>query len=154
MGELNPMTHQPVTTDRDIRKRWRARLRAAEGAILRAQRVLFRHRKKPIVQQPNFLMFDATDVTNIPKDAFAVAGYVGGRWPTYPSLVVKFPKAKKLSIAVNAGQRAQCLDIEKGDAVPSQVPAWIKDRATGFPVLYASISQMPAVLAELKKASI
>jgi hypothetical protein len=56
----------------------------------------------------------------IPKTAEAVAGYVGGHWPTYNQLVKDFPHAHKLSIAVFASEDADCLDIEKGDATPDQ----------------------------------
>jgi hypothetical protein len=61
-------------------------------------------------------MFDSVDVATVPNNPQAVAGYVGGHWPTYNSLVQKFPKSHHLSIAVNSGEDAECLDIENGDA--------------------------------------
>jgi hypothetical protein len=102
-------------------------------------------------------MFDSVDVGTIPRDAEAVAGYVGGMWPTFPRLVSQFPHAHRLSIAVNAGEDAECLDIETGDATPAQGPAWVrrqKRRGIHRPVVYANLSTMPAVKAELLRAGI
>lgn len=64
-----------------------------------------------------------------------------------------FPRAYHLSIAVKAGEDAECLDIERGDAVPYPAPAWVRrQRARGVrrPVLYASVSSMGTVLAALE----
>jgi hypothetical protein len=102
-------------------------------------------------------MFDSTSVGQIPASAPAVAGYVGGYWPTYLRLLEQFPHAYHLSIAVNAGEDAECLDIERGDAEPYQAPAWVKrqlSRGVRRPVLYASVSNMGSVLAALESAGI
>ena len=88
-------------------------------------------------------MYDSVDVTQIPANAQAVAGYVGGHWPTYKSLVLKFPKSKKLSIAIAADENADCLDVEKGDASPTQAAAWVRrQHAAGnkCPVVYTSLA--------------
>ena len=88
-------------------------------------------------------MYDDVNVSLIPKDAQAVAGYVGGRWPTYDKIVNGWPNAKHLSIAVTASQNARCLDVETGDALISQAPAWVKrQKARGekLPVLYTAVS--------------
>ncbi len=102
-------------------------------------------------------MFDSIDPSQIPSNPPAVAGYVGGSWPDYSRLVARFPKAHHLSIAVNASEDADCLDVENGDAVPSEAPAWVKrQKARGIerPVVYSSVSQMPGILEELKKAGL
>jgi hypothetical protein len=86
-----------------------------------------------------------------------VAGYVGGRWPTYVPLVHAHPHAHHLAIAVSASEDAECLDVEAGDARPDQAPAWVRrQQARGVhrPVLYASVSAMPAVLSALSTAGI
>lgn len=70
-------------------------------------------------------MFDSVSALSFPTSGFnAVAGYVGGRWPDFNSIRARFPHTPALSIAVNATQDAQCLDVEPGDATPSQAPAW------------------------------
>src|ERR1035438_1080131 len=51
-------------------------------------------------------MYDSVDLNEFPPNPEAVAGYVGGKWPTYAPLVKKFPKAHHLSIAVNAAEDA------------------------------------------------
>lgn len=102
-------------------------------------------------------MFDSVSVSQIPLDAKAVAGYVGGEWITFPVLKKKFPHAWKLSIAVNAFENAECLDVEKGDASPSQAPLWVKkqrSRGVKRPVIYVQISNVNAVLNELAKSGI
>lgn len=104
-----------------------------------------------------FTMYDSVTVSEIPKDAKAVAGYVGGRWPTFFQLQRQFPKAKRLSIAVNAGEDARCLDVEAGDATPLEAPAWVRrQHARGIrrPVVYCSLSVLPQVLAALTNAGI
>jgi hypothetical protein len=88
-------------------------------------------------------MYDSTTPDAIPRSAPAVAGYVGGYWPNYPEDVKRWPHAHHLSIAVNAGEDAMCLDVEKGDATPQDAPGWYhRQRARGVakPYLYASLS--------------
>ena len=98
-------------------------------------------RNKPKPKPVKLYMYDDVNLALIPKDAQAVAGYVGGRWPTYSRVVNGWPHAKHLSIAVTAGQDARCLDVETGDALISQAPAWVKrqhQRGETRPVLYTS----------------
>lgn len=112
--------------------------------------------RKPKAPKP-FSMYDSIEVSTIPNRPGAVAGYVGGRWPTFPELQRRFPRAKHLAIAINAGEDAECLDIENGDATPAEAPAWCRrqhERGIARPCVYASVSQMPAVLSALKAAGI
>jgi hypothetical protein len=102
-------------------------------------------------------MYDSVDLDQIPADAPAVAGYVAGRFHTFPELVQRFPHAERLSIAVASTQDADCLDIEPGDSRPELAPAWVKRqhaRGVKRPVVYASQSDMTAVVAALTKAGI
>lgn len=104
-----------------------------------------------------FTMFDSVTISEIPSSATAVAGYVGGNFPTFSRLAADFPKARRLSVAVNAGEDAECLDIEAGDAVPSQAPAWFerqRGRGVARPCFYANASTMPSVIATLSAAGI
>ncbi|MGZ4556085.1 MAG: hypothetical protein ACXVXZ_10145 [Mycobacteriaceae bacterium] len=95
-------------------------------------------------------MFDSIYVAQIPATGMdAVAGYVGGRWPTFPDLVKRFPNLPALSIAVTSQQDAQCLDVETGDATPALVPGWLDRQAQlhpdRTPIIYCSASWIPAV---------
>jgi hypothetical protein len=104
------------------------------------------------------IMFDAVDVGQIPGGASSVAGYVNGNFVTYNKLCDMFPNAHHLSIAVTAEADADALDVEPGDAVSSQAPAWYqrqKARGVARPVIYASVSRMTSeILPALKQAGI
>jgi hypothetical protein len=107
---------------------------------------------KPAPTQVRFEMFDSTNVNNLPHDAVAVAGYIDGKFANFHDLVLRFPKAKCLSITVLADGVADCLDIEAGDATPASAPGWVrKQHSIGDkrPILYANRSTMPAVIAAL-----
>jgi hypothetical protein len=94
-------------------------------------------------------MGDAVTIGNLPPGLDAVAGYVGGQWPTYGPLTARYPAAHHLSIAVNASEQADCLDIEAGDANPADLPGWL-DRwhpgNTPRPVVYGSASAMAGII--------
>lgn len=89
------------------------------------------------------LCYDAVNVKNIPPTATMVAGYMQGRLipSTLPALRVRFPQAQVVTIAVTAQQDAQVLDVEKGDALPADVPGWLtRQRALGHdPTVYSSV---------------
>jgi hypothetical protein len=104
-----------------------------------------------------FTMYDTIEPSLIPPNPEAVAGYVGGNWPTFNELVTKFPKAKHLSIAVNSAEDAECLDVEAGDASPADVPAWVhrqEARDQRYPVIYASLSTWPQIEAVVGRLQI
>lgn len=128
------------------------------AALLRRERALERLNAQRRAQLKGpVVMFDSIDLNQIPWNAQAVAGYVGGNWPTYSKLVVKYPKARHLSIAVNAGENAECLDVEAGDALPHEAPEWVKRqlaRGVHRPVVYASLSVMPAIKSLLQSAGL
>ena len=101
---------------------------------------------KPVTK---IYMYDDITVSLIPANAPAVAGYVDGRWATWNTVYKKFPKAKKLSIAVFPTDYADCLDVEPGDATIAQAAAWVKRQNLTWatrphdasrPVLYTSAS--------------
>jgi hypothetical protein len=95
------------------------------------------------------VMYDSISLDQFPSDPEAVAGYVGGYWPTYNELVKKFPHAHHLSIAVNQSQRARCLDIEPGNCGPEDGPGWFKaygDDSDGPIVIYCGASASSQVI--------
>ena len=90
-------------------------------------------------------MYDAVDISQIPSNPAAVAGYVDGAFQTAHVLAARFPHARLLTIAVSASSDAMALDIETGDATPSQAAQWYarqKARGVQRPVLYASVELM------------
>jgi len=103
------------------------------------------------------IMYDSVNIDNLPTNGDAYAGYVGGNWPTYGPLTKKFPGKPIVSIAVNATEDAQVLDVEQGDATAADVPAWLsRQRKNGRkrPTVYTSRSNMGAVIAALDAAKV
>lgn len=99
--------------------------------------------------RPYIVMFDDVTVAVLPSGAtYAYAGYVGGLWPTFTELKARFPKNRLLSVAVNAAEDAECLDIENGDATIADAPGWYERqvaRGVYRPVLYIEASRMRAL---------
>lgn len=115
-------------------------------------------KRQPIVNPVNTTveMYDDINISLIPVNAVAVAGYVDGRWPTYAQIVKKFPHAQhKISIAVFARDNAEALDIEPGDATVAEAAAWVKrQHANGNPkpIVYTAISWGQGLVNALSKA--
>jgi|ERR1022692_123801 hypothetical protein len=104
-----------------------------------------------------YVMFDSTTPDAIPRSAPAVAGYTSGFWPDYLEDVKRWPHAHHLSIAVNAGEDAMCLDVEKGDATAAEAPGWYRrqrERGLAKPYLYASLSPWGELRQILESAGI
>ena len=103
------------------------------------------------------VMFDSVTVKAIPGNAPAVAGYVDGIFKTFHMLKTTHPHSWRLPIAVFAEHDATCLDIENGDAFPTQAADWVKrqhKRGIKLPVVYTSVSGMDSLLEILKDAGI
>jgi hypothetical protein len=104
--------------DRKHRKH-QGRLAMREARAVQHLRALIDHlRKEPRV------MFDDTTVSLIPFTARAVAGYVNGAYRTIGPLLLRFPRSRVVTIAVNSLGRAQFLDIERGNATIADAPDW------------------------------
>lgn len=105
--------------------------------------------------------YDSIDVGTVPGCGgnCSVAGYTGGSWPTFNGLVRAFPSAFHVPIAVYNGgaltaagtNRIMCLDIEPGDATPSDAGPWARyTRTHGMNACeYSSLSEMGAVRSNL-----
>lgn len=107
---------------------------------------------KPVPVSRDITMYDSVTVSEIPPNAKAVAGYVGGAWPTFKVLEKQFPRARKLSIAVGASENADCLDVETDDATPDEAAAWVrrqKKRGIERPVVYTSAAFAQALVNKL-----
>jgi hypothetical protein len=114
-----------------------------------------KHAHRPPRHHPHptpTVMFDSIDLSQVPSNAPAVACYTSGNWPTYEDSKRRFPKARHLSIAVSSAHDADCLDVEPGDATPQDAPRWVRrqlHRGIKRPVVYASVSSMAGILAQL-----
>jgi hypothetical protein len=147
------------------RKRRRDRRRAAgQGARARREARAVRALRRAILVVVHWLasprvMYDSVDVEEIPVDALAAAGYVGGSWPTFHSgeLKQRCPHALLVSIAVASVYNAEALDVEPGDARPLDAPGFVRrQHARGIerPAVYAAAGEMNAVLAALDAAGL
>lgn len=95
-------------------------------------------------------MYDGITPENIPRNAEMVASYIDGAWPNYRKLATLFPNAIRISIAVDPAHDADVLDIERGDALPTQAVAWANRQwARGkHPTCYMSANDWPAVMSQ------
>lgn len=94
------------------------------------------------------LMYDGVTPSRIPIEATMVAAYVDGRYANVVAMRSRFPHARLVTIAVFASTNAgNVLDVEKGDATPTQAPGWVvKRRRAGIdPTVYCSASLWPSV---------
>jgi hypothetical protein len=109
-------------------------------------------------------MYDSVTISTIPAAARAVAGYLlPSSWPTYGngSLARAFPHAVRVPIAVQSyviirGVTLGCLDVEPGDAVPSQAPGWVRAELAAHvkPCVYSNLSEWAQVRSYLASAGI
>lgn len=116
-----------------------------------------RKRAKLKDSRQRFTMFDSVDLTQIPRAAVAVAGYVDGYWRTSALTRALWPHSWHLSITTDGLRDADCIDVEAGDATPEIVPSWIRRFHANRemkPCIYASLSTMPEVRRALSHAGI
>lgn len=96
------------------------------------------------------LMRDSVSASRVPPTTPVVAGYADGLYEWSAADWALFPRAIQLTIAVNALHAADILDVENGDATPSDVPGWC-DRFARLgrraPTVYCNLSSWPAVKA-------
>lgn len=98
------------------------------------------------------LLYDSVTATDIPLGVEMVAGYSNGRYANYAALKQRFPTIPVLGISVRADHShlAHVLDIEQGDASPSQFYGWATSMANAGvhrPTAYISRSAAPGLLA-------
>ncbi len=93
-------------------------------------------------------MFDSITASAIPATAKLVAGYVDGRLSQWSAADWnRFPSATKIEICTWGPRKlGNCLDIEFGDSIPEDAPAWVDNalaRGVKKPILYMSLSDWP-----------
>lgn len=97
--------------------------------------------------------------------AFALAGYVDGRYANFSELEKEYPSGKYLlsiTVFADAGKSgAEALDIENGDATIAQAPAWFAATQDAgkqhrdhrwYPKLYTSIDNAVSLVKTMTKA--
>lgn len=102
-------------------------------------------------------MFDSVNPARIPRDAEIVAGYVNGTYKWSDSDWALFPNSVHVGIAVRASfNGGEVLDIERGDATPTEAPGWVDmRRASGVdPSVYCSESLWTTVAREFNRQGV
>lgn len=99
-------------------------------------------------------MPDSIRVGDLPPGYPAYLGYADGDWPTAPLLAAKFPAAHRIILTVTGRtESADGCDCESGDLSPQGAADWtlhkLRFAPMSRPVVYASVSVMPDVIAEL-----
>jgi hypothetical protein len=102
-------------------------------------------------------MYDGITPSNLPAGAAMVAGYVDGWYANMTEMAARFPGATRVGIAVHAStDDGIVLDVETGDASPSQAPGWVvMRRSHGLdPSVYCNTDTWPAVRAAFAAAGV
>ena len=98
----------------------------------------------------DLVMYDTIDpaaLDGLTMDA--AAGYIDGRYQTYPELPAHVPPGTKLLSITILGGQANVVDVESGDVTPEAGAAWIDAQIhTGHyrPVLYTSASNVQTMI--------
>lgn len=102
-------------------------------------------------------MYDSVDSSKIPANAAIVAGYVDGHYAWTPLDWARFPNVQHVRIAVFAStDDGMVLDVETGDATPSQAPGWVtmRRKAGIRPCVYMNASTWPLVQTSFASAHV
>lgn len=95
---------------------------------------------------------DNVDLNRIPLGTPAIGCYGVGSFANCTFAAQRFPNSSRISITPTAGGVARILDVEPGDAVPSQAGPWARsmvNRGVFRPGIYASSWVMSQVRASL-----
>ena len=102
-------------------------------------------------------MADSTNPADLPGGMDAYGGYGNGDWPDWPAIAGAHPGVPVVEFDVSGVGLGIALDIERGDASPSQFPLWWLNRCLSGvfrPIGYAAISDMPQVVGFANNARI
>jgi peptidoglycan hydrolase-like protein with peptidoglycan-binding domain len=100
---------------------------------------------------------DSVSPSGMNRGLSVYAGYGRGTYTNMQAVKQRFPGAKYLSVSPYVTVGVDCLDVEPGDAVPADCPAFVRGWTkvnTVKPVIYANASSMPSVISNLSKAGI
>lgn len=104
-------------------------------------------------------MYDSVTASAIPRTAEMVAGYLPpSRYAWSPGDWALFPRAAKVRIAIFASVNdGHVLDVEPGDATPSQAPDWVQMRrraGLAHPTVYCNLSTWDQVRSEFQRQGV
>jgi len=103
------------------------------------------------------VMYDTVTASVIPSGAQMVAGYDDGAYRWSAADWARFPNAVHVHIAVHPSTNSgHVLDVERGDASPSEAPGWVlmRRQAGQHPTVYCSLAVWDAVRAAFRAAGV
>src|SRR6185437_10751663 len=103
---------------------------------------------------PMRLMLDSTTPAVLPVNVGMIAGYINGRYAWTPAEFGKFPGARVRINVTGVHGRGTVLDVESGDAKPSDAPGWydsIDWIAKSQLAIYCNRTTLPAVIDAMGK---
>lgn len=101
--------------------------------------------------------YDSVNPVGCPPDGQVYMGYNDGNYShSYAGMLARFPGKVHISICTNIDGTADCLDVERYDATPAQVPTWLKrmralHRTT---IVYCSLATVPSVVSAVREAGL
>lgn len=106
-------------------------------------------------------MYDSVDADSLPDNngdfTIVYAGYVDHPGNSYAGIAQRFPRNPRLSIAVDASNRANALDVEKGAALATEMIAWAEnehDHGATLPLIYTALTNWPHYMALFSDAKV
>jgi hypothetical protein len=102
-------------------------------------------------------MYDAVTPAHIPASAQMVAGYLNGSYAWSAADWARFPNAVKVQISTQARWTVgHVLDVETGDATPTQAVGWVQTRRRwgADPSVYCNYSTWASVRAAFQAAGV
>lgn len=102
-------------------------------------------------------MYDGITPGALPAGADLYAAYDDGHWPDAAAVAALHGGVPVVRITTNpADDEGDVLDVEKGDATPTDAPQWCERRraAGATPAVYANASTVPAVAAAFTRQGV
>lgn len=96
-------------------------------------------------------MYDGVSVLALPAGFQAYAGYYNGTYANVTAMRARFPDAFIVPVTPDGQRGAMYIDVEPGDAIPSDVPGFIRSGGVGF---YCSASTVQACISACDAAGI
>jgi peptidoglycan hydrolase-like protein with peptidoglycan-binding domain len=100
---------------------------------------------------------DSVSPSGMNRGLSVYGAYGRGTYTNLNAVEARFPGAKYVSVSPYVTTGVDCLDVEPGDSVPADCPAFVRGWTpvnTNKPVIYANAGTMGAVISSLSSAGI
>lgn len=93
------------------------------------------------------VIYDAVDVSAIPRNAQVILAYIDGGYVTLATVRAQFPNARIITVTTNGLNRADLCDVESGDATPAVAAQGVRNGL--YVNVYSDRSTKPSLDAAL-----